>query len=67
MNCKINNIQPFYLLSPNNKDYKISCEERENNFEFSTNVYKCYLSSNNKEENELLKFGIETFEYDIMI
>ena len=24
MNCKINNIQPYYLLSPNNKEYKIS-------------------------------------------
>ena len=63
MNCKINNIQPFYLLSLNNNEYKISCEERENNFDNSNKIYKCYLSANCKENNELLKFGNEIFEY----
>ena len=63
MSCKINNIQPFYLVNSNNKKYKIICEESSaNNYDDKNKIYKCSLSYN-KEKNELLKFGNEIFEY----
>ena len=62
MSCKIDNIEPFYLINSNN-NYKINCEEKPYNYNEESKIYKCFLSLYNKQRNELLTFGATTFEY----
>lgn len=63
MNCKISDIQPFYLQNSKNKKYKIQCEDGDNYYNEKNNIYTCKLSDKDKEKNELLKFGNEIFDY----
>ena len=65
MNCKINNMDNFELSNNRGNAYSIKCEDRGKNdiFNAVNKIFKCYLSSNNTNNNKLLNFGKEYFEY----
>jgi len=65
MNCKINNMDNFELSNNKGNSYSIKCEDRGTNDIFNevNNIFKCYLSSNNTNNNKLLNFGKDYFEY----
>ena len=65
MNCKINNMEKFELSNIRGNTYPIICEDRGTNDIFNefNKIFKCYLSSD-KNNNQLLGFGKDYFEYD---
>ena len=65
MKCKINNMKNFELSSTHGNIYSLACEDRgiNNIFNEDSNIFKCYLSSNDNNKNRLLDFGKTIFEY----
>ena len=62
MSCKIDDIDIFHLKSiDKNEELSIQCDSYL--YDETNNIYKCYLSEEDKDNNPLLKLGDSNFNY----